>query len=101
MTTFLQPNPASGVPVYQQLVAQVKDALGSGALRPGDLLPGVRPLAEALVINPNAVARAYRELERERIVFPSRRRGRRVRARAEWPDRAGRHGCRHPGVVVP
>ena len=63
MTIFLRPNPSSGVPVYLQLVEQVKDALETGALRPGDPLPGIRPLAEELVISPNAVARAYRELE--------------------------------------
>ena len=68
MTTFLRPNPSSGVPIYRQLMEQMKDALETGALRPGDLLPGVRPLAEALVINPNAVAKAYRELEHDRVI---------------------------------
>ncbi len=70
MTMFLRPNPSSGVPVYLQLMEQVKDALETGALRPGDRLPGIRPLAEELVINPNAVAKAYRELEQERVVTP-------------------------------
>ena len=65
---FLRPNPSSGVPVYRQLVQQVRDALGSGALRPGDPLPGIRPLAEQLVINPNVVARAYRELEQDQVI---------------------------------
>lgn len=72
MTMFLRPNLSSGVPVYLQLVEQVKDALETGALRPGDRLPGIRPLAEELVINPNAVAKAYRELEQERVVTPQR-----------------------------
>ena len=65
MSTFVRPNPASGVPIYLQLSEQVKDALETGALRPGDPLPGVHGLAEELVVNPNAVARAYRELEAE------------------------------------
>jgi sigma-B regulation protein RsbU (phosphoserine phosphatase) len=68
MTMFLRPNPSSGVPVYRQLMDQVRDALGTGALRPGDPLPGIRPLAEQLVINPNVVARAYRELEQDRTI---------------------------------
>jgi GntR family transcriptional regulator len=47
---------------------QVKHAVETGALRPGEQLPGIRPLAEELVINPNTVAKAYRELEHEGIV---------------------------------
>ena len=70
MTMFLRPNLSSGVPVYLQLMEQVKGALETGALRPGDRLPGIRPLAEELVVNPNAVAKAYRELEQERVVTP-------------------------------
>jgi sigma-B regulation protein RsbU (phosphoserine phosphatase) len=65
---FLRPNPWSGVPIYLQLMDQVKNGLETGALRPGDPLPGVRPLAVELVINPNSVARAYRELERDRVI---------------------------------
>ena len=63
-----RPNSSSGVPVYLQLVEQVKHGLKTGALRPGELLPGVGPLAEALVINPHTIERAYRELEGEGIV---------------------------------
>src|SRR5713101_2333860 len=65
---MFRPNPSSGIPIYLQLMEQVKDALETGAFRPGDPVPGIRPLAEELVINPNAVARAYRELEQERII---------------------------------
>ena len=68
MTLLLRPNPSSGVPIYLQLMEQVKDALETGALRPGDQLPGIRPLAEELVINPNAVAKAYRGLEEEGVI---------------------------------
>jgi GntR family transcriptional regulator len=65
---LFRPNPTLGVPIYQQLMEQVKHAVETGALKPGDQLPGLRPLAEELVINPNTVARAYRELEHEGIV---------------------------------
>src|SRR5216117_3176339 len=65
---LLRPNPSSGVPIYLQLMEQVKHAIETGALRPGEQLPGIRPLAEELVINPNTVAKAYRELEHEGIV---------------------------------
>jgi GntR family transcriptional regulator len=65
---LLRPNPASGVPIYLQLMEQVKHAIETGALRPGDQLPGIRPLAEELVINPNTVAKAYRELEHEGVI---------------------------------
>jgi GntR family transcriptional regulator len=61
-------NPSLGVPIYLQLMEQVKHAIETGALRSGDQLPGIRPLAEDLVINPNTVAKAYRELEHEGIV---------------------------------
>ena len=65
---LFRPNPSLGVPIYLQLMEQVKHAIETGALRPGDQLPGMRPLAEELVINPNTVAKAYRELEHEGII---------------------------------
>ena len=65
---LLKPNPSSGVPIYLQLMEQVKHAIETGALRPGEQLPGIRPLAEDLVINPNTVAKAYRELEHEGVI---------------------------------
>jgi GntR family transcriptional regulator len=65
---LLKPNPASGVPIYLQLMEQVKHAIETGALRPGEQLPGIRPLAEELVINANTVAKAYRELEHEGVI---------------------------------
>lgn len=52
-----------GVPIYLQIVNQVKYLVAAGRLAPGDELPPIRTLAERLVINPNTVARAYRELE--------------------------------------
>src|SRR5438874_13462504 len=65
---LFRPNPALGVPIYLQLMEQVKHAIETGALRPGEQLPGIRPLAEELVINPNTVAKAYRELEHEGVI---------------------------------
>src|SRR5262245_47140660 len=65
---LFRPNPSSGVPIYLQLMEQVKHSIDTGALRPGEQLPGIRPLAEELVINPNTVAKAYRELEHEGVI---------------------------------
>jgi GntR family transcriptional regulator len=65
---IFRPNPALGVPIYLQLMEQVKHAIETGALRPGEQLPGIRPLAEQLVINPNTVAKAYRELEHDGVI---------------------------------
>jgi GntR family transcriptional regulator len=65
---LFRPNPTSGVPIYLQLMEQVKHSIETGALRPGEQLPGIRPLAEELVINPNTVAKAYRELEHEGVI---------------------------------
>ena len=65
---LLKPNPSSGVPIYLQLMEQVKHAVETGALRPGEQLPSIRPLAEELVVNPNTVAKAYRELEHEGVL---------------------------------
>jgi GntR family transcriptional regulator len=53
----------SGMPVYRQLIDQVRGGLASGSLKAGDQLPTVRQLAVDLAINPNTVMRAYRELE--------------------------------------
>jgi GntR family transcriptional regulator len=65
---YLRLNPASGVPLYLQLMEQVKHAIDTGAIRAGEQLPSVRQMAEDLMINPNTVARAYRELEHEGII---------------------------------
>jgi len=64
----LRLNPASGIPVYVQLVEQVKHAIETGAIEAGDQLPSVRKMAEDLLINPNTVLRAYQDLEREGII---------------------------------
>jgi len=64
---FRLPQP-SGVPVYLQLMEQFRHAVETGALREGDQLPTIRKVAGDLVVNPNTVARAYRELEHEGIL---------------------------------
>ncbi|GAA1832493.1 GntR family transcriptional regulator [Luedemannella flava] len=58
----------SGVPPYLQLVHQVRQAVLLGFLRPGDRLPLIREVVETLAINPNTVAKAYRQLEQEQLV---------------------------------
>jgi GntR family transcriptional regulator len=52
-----------GIPIYKQIITQIKYMIASGRLNPGEKLPPVRKLAEILLINPNTVARAYRDLE--------------------------------------
>jgi GntR family transcriptional regulator len=61
-----------GTPIYQQVVSQVKLLVSSGRLAEGQQLPSVRKLAEQLLINPNTVARAYRELESAGVVISRR-----------------------------
>ncbi|HYH81954.1 MAG TPA: GntR family transcriptional regulator [Longimicrobium sp.] len=63
MPAMFEVRPNSGEPIYLQLMRQIKHATASGALAPGTQLPSVRQLAAELVINPNTVVRAYRELE--------------------------------------
>lgn len=64
----LRIHPASGVPIYLQLMEQIKHAVETGAVRVGEQLPTIRRVAEELAMNPNTVARAYRELEREGVI---------------------------------
>ena len=66
---------SDGVPIYQQVVNQIKFLIASGRLNSGDELPPIRVLAAQLLINPNTVARAYRELETAGIVEKRRTAG--------------------------
>ena len=68
-------SPNDGVPIYLQIVNQVKYLVASGRLAPGEELPPIRVLAEQLLVNPNTVARAYRELEVAGIVTKRRTAG--------------------------
>lgn len=65
---IFQINYKSGLPVYLQLVEQIKAAAASGALQPDEPLPGIRPLAEELRINRNTIAKAYAELESQDVI---------------------------------
>jgi GntR family transcriptional regulator len=64
----LHVSPSDGVPIYQQVVNQIKYLVASGRLKQGEQLLPVRKLAEQLIVNPNTIARAYRELEAEGLV---------------------------------
>jgi GntR family transcriptional regulator len=68
-------SPNDGVPIYLQIVNQVKYQVASGRLSPGEELPPIRVLAEQLIVNPNTVARAYRELEAAGVVVKRRTAG--------------------------
>ena len=68
-------SPQGGVPIYLQIVNQVKYLVASGRLVPGEELPAIRVLAERLVVNPNTIARAYRELEIAGVVEKRRTAG--------------------------
>jgi GntR family transcriptional regulator len=61
-------NPSGGQPLYLQLMQQVRLAIETGALADGDLMPGIRTLAEELVVSHNTVAKAYTELAREGLL---------------------------------
>jgi GntR family transcriptional regulator len=63
---------SDGVPIYLQIANQVKYLVASGRLLPGEELPPIRVLAERLLVNPNTVARAYRELETAGVVAKRR-----------------------------
>lgn len=61
-------NPSSGLPLYIQLMEQIRHAVEIGALKAGDQLPTIRKMAEDLVMNPNTVVRAYHELQHEGVI---------------------------------
>jgi GntR family transcriptional regulator len=76
----------SGVPIYRQLVEQVRREVMLGRLRPGDQLPTLREVVDALAINPNTVAKAYAELEHAGLVV--RRQGTGTFVSSVLPDRS-------------
>jgi len=69
---FFTIDPSDPLPIYDQIVRQVKFSVANGAIKPGELLPSVRELAKQLRLNHNTVARAYRELQAQSIVVPIR-----------------------------
>lgn len=74
---------SSFVPIYEQVKIQIKRQIGLGILRPNQVLPSIRDLATELLINPNTVARAYRELEREGYLYTKKGKGCYVSALSE------------------
>ena len=69
---LIQISPRDGVPIYRQIVNQVKYLVASGRLRPGDELPPIRTLAQQLLVTPNTIVKAYGELEAEDVVYKRR-----------------------------
>src|SRR5215470_3091119 len=65
---FFRLSSQSGLPLYLQLMQQIRHAAESGGMQDGDQLPGIRTLAEELVVSPNTVAKAYSELEHEGLL---------------------------------
>ncbi len=61
--------PGDGAPIYRQIIDQVKNLVAAGRLKPGDEMPTIRALAQQLLINPNTVARAYRDLESQGVLL--------------------------------
>ncbi|MDX3752051.1 GntR family transcriptional regulator [Streptomyces sp. AK08-02] len=76
----------SGVPAFQQIVQQTKQALRLGVLVPGDRLPTAKEVAEVSTVNPNTTLKAYRELEREGLVEPRPGQGTFVRRTLARPE---------------
>jgi GntR family transcriptional regulator len=75
MPVVLTVDPRSGVPIYLQVIEQVKRSVALGVLASGEQLPTVKQLALDLTINPNTVAKAYRELERDGVIQTAPGRG--------------------------
>ena len=80
MPAVLTVDPRSGVPIYLQIIEQVKRSVALGLLAPGEQLPTVKQLALDLTVNPNTVARAYRDLEHDAVIETASGRGSFVRA---------------------
>ena len=79
---FFRVDPAGGLPIYEQVVRQIKFAVAAEVIRPGELVPSVREVARQLAINPNTVARAYRQLQADRVLEGVRGTGLQVAAGA-------------------
>jgi DNA-binding transcriptional regulator YhcF (GntR family) len=86
----VQIDDAAEVSIYEQIIAQVQEAVATGALSPGERLPTVRRLADRLDIAPGTVARAYSELERRGVVITEGARGTRVAGREQQAEQSER-----------
>lgn len=80
---LFQINPSSGVPIYRQLMDQVRTLISAGRLAEGDMVPSVRQIAEGLQINPMTVSKAWSLLERDGVLERVRGQGMRVLAAAK------------------
>jgi GntR family transcriptional regulator len=102
MPAVLTVDPRSGVPIYLQIIEQVKRSVALGILQAGEQLPTVKQLAIDLTVNPNTVARAYRDLERERVIETAPGRGSFVRGDgvADSPKLAAEIGRDALGVAL-
>ena len=69
---LFQIDPHSGVPVYRQIMDQVRYHLAAGTLAPGTQLPSIRELARTLAVNPTTIVKAYTELEHDQVIEPRR-----------------------------
>ena len=87
---FLHIDVRNGLAVYDQIVRQIKFAVADGVMRTGELVPSVRELARELAINPNTVARAYRELQDDGVLETVRGTGLAIAAAARRPCQAER-----------
>ena len=76
---FFKIEPAGDVPIYEQIVRQMKLAVADGVLVGGQMVPSVRQLANELAINPNTIAKAYTQLQNDLVLEPLRGRGMVVR----------------------
>lgn len=75
---LLHIDPSNGLPIYDQISRQMKFAIAHGVLRAGELVPSVRELAQQVAVNPNTVARAYRDLQSDGVLETLRGEGLRV-----------------------
>jgi len=82
---------SNGVPIYIQIVEQIKRTVALGRLKPEDGLPSVRQLALDLIINPNTVARAYLELEHQGVIYKRQGQGTFISSRAVEASRRERN----------
>jgi GntR family transcriptional regulator len=88
MPAVLTVDARSGVPIYLQIIEQIKRSVALGVLQAGEQLPTVKQLALDLTINPNTVAKAYRDLEREQVIETAAGRGSFVLAVGETEAKA-------------
>lgn len=89
---FFSIDPANGIAIYDQITRQIKFAVASGVLEPGELVPSVRELARQLAVNPNTVSRAYGKLQTDEVLSMVRGTGLQVTKKA--PQRCRRDRIR-------